>query len=140
MDLAGKVTQSLVEASRQLVVFPGAEFTRGNFKAPDLRIEPGGEVTFRHPALYRDVDVAGTFHATLYATGLVTIRAGATFTGSICGGRLVVENGAVLVADANISPEGLADAEKMKEQMESSPPGANERVVVTPTAPPGPAS
>jgi hypothetical protein len=135
VDLAGKVTNSSVEASRELILFPGAEFTRGNFKAVDLKLEAGGETIFRNPALYRNVDVIGTLTAPLYATGLVTIRASARFTGSICGGRLVVEDGATIDADANVSPEGLAEAEKMKEQMANLQPGANERVVVTAIAP-----
>jgi len=136
VDLAGKVTNSSVEASRELILFPGADFTRGNFKALDLKIEAGGEATFRNPALYRNVDVIGVLAAPLYATGLVTIRASARFTGSICGGRLIVEDGAAVSADANVGPEGLAEAEKMKEQMANVQPGANERIVVTPIAQP----
>ena len=139
VDLAGKVTNSSVEASRELILFPGAEFTRGNFNAVDLKIEAGGEATFRNPALYRNVDVIGTLIAPLYATGLVTIRASARFAGSICGGRLIVEDGATVEADVNISPEGLAEAEKMKEQTADVQPGANERIVVTAIAQPAPA-
>jgi hypothetical protein len=135
VDLAGKVSNSSVEAFRELILFPGADFTRGDFKALDLKLEAGGEATFRNPALYRNVDVMGTLAASLYSTGLVTIRASARFTGSICGGRLIVEDGATFDADANISPEGLAEAEKMKEQMANAQPGANERVVVTAIAP-----
>ena len=139
VDLAGKVSGSSVEATRELTLFPGAEFTRGDFKALDLKIEAGGEVAFKSPALYRNVDVFGTLNAPLYATGLVTIRASARFTGSICGGRLVVEDGAIVDADLNVSPEGLADAGKIKEQMESAQPGASERIVVTPVAQAAPA-
>jgi hypothetical protein len=134
VDLAGKVTNSSVEAWHELILFPGAEFTRGDFKAVDLKLEAGGEATFRNPALYRNVDVVGTLTAPLYATGLVTIRASARFTGSIVGGRLIVEDGAVVDADANISPEGLAEAERMKEQMANLRTGASERIVVTPIA------
>lgn len=139
VELAGKVTNSSVEALRELIIFPGADFTRGNFKAVDLKIEAGGALTFRNPALYQNVDVIGTFIAPLYATGLITIRAGATFTGSICGGRLIVEDGATFVAETDISPEGLAEARKMKEQMAAFQPGENERVVVTVATQPAPA-
>lgn len=140
VDLAGKVTDSSVEATRELTLFPGAEFTRGNFKAPDIKLLAGGEITFQSPALYRNVDVAGVLNAQLYATGVVTIRAGARFTGSIRGGRLVVEDGAVLDATLNISPDGLAEAEQMKETMTGAAPGAGERIVVKPVAEPAPAS
>ncbi len=140
IDLAGKVTGSSVEAFRELILYPGAEFTRGDFKAPDLKIEAGGEVVLRSPAAYRNVEVIGALKATLYATGLVTLRATAQFAGSICGGRLIVEDGAVLEADLNISPEGLAEAEKMNGQAANNPPGASERIVVTPLASPAPAT
>ncbi len=140
VDLAGKVTHSTIEATRELTLFPGAEFTRGNFKAPDIKLLAGGEITFQSPALYRNVDVGGVLHAQLYATGVVTLRAGARFTGSIRGGRLVVEDGAVLDATLNISPDGLAEAEQMKETMAGVAPGASERVVVKPVAEPEPAS
>lgn len=139
VELAGKVTSSSVEATRELILFPGADFTRGNFKAVDLKIEAGGEATFRNPMLYRNVDVIGTLVAPLYATGLVILRASARFTGSICGGRLIVEDGATLDANVNISPDGLAEAGKMKQQTVDVQPGATERIVVTPIAQPAPA-
>ena len=100
---------------------------------------PAGAVIFRNPALYRNVDVVGSLTAALYTTGLVTLRASARFNGSICGGRLIVEDGAVVDADVNISPEGLAGAEKMQEQMATFQPGANERIVVASIAQPAPA-
>ena len=140
IDLAGKVTNSSIEALRELILFPGADFTRGHIKAVDLKIEAGGKATFRDPALYRNVEVIGTFIAPLYATGLITIRTGAMFIGLIRGGRLIVEDGATFVADANISAEGLAEAEKMKEQMATFQPGATERVLVTVAPSPAPAS
>lgn len=140
VDLAGKVTNSSVEALHELVLFPGADFTRGNFKAVDLKIEAGGEVMFRNPALYRNVEVIGAFIAPLYATGLVVVRAGASFMGSVCGGRLIVEDGATFIAESNISPDGLADAKKIKEQITTFQPGANERVLVTGVVQAAPAS
>lgn len=139
VDLAGKVTNSSIEALRELILFPGADFTRGDIKAVDLKIEAGGKATFHNPALYRNVEVIGTFIAPLYATGLITIRTGATFAGLIRGGRLIVEDGATFVADTNISAEGLAEARKMNEQMATFQPGVSERVLVTVATQPAPA-
>ena len=130
VELAGQVTASSVEATRELVLFPGAEFTRGDFKALDLRLEMGGEATFVHPLLYRNVDVIGALSGPLYATGLVILRASARFTGSIHAGRLIIEDGAIVDAEMNVSPEGLAEADKLRESLVDALPGANERIVV----------
>lgn len=134
IDLAGRVKDSLAQAFNALIIHPGADYVRKEITSSDLRIEPDAVVTLKSAAAYRNVDVAGTLNTNLYATGLVTIRSTATFTGSIIGGRLVVEDGAVVSGEMNISPDGLAQAEKkFAEFKENTPPGfASERVIVPP--------
>lgn len=116
LDCAGKIGNSNVLVFNRFTVHPGSEFTRGDIQTQDLRIEPGSGVTLKSPAVFRNVDVAGSLSSTLYVTGTLTVRATASFTGSVYGGHLVVEDGAVFVASVQISPEGLAEATRMKER------------------------
>ena len=134
IELAGRIKDSLVQAFNALVIHPGADFVRKEINSNDLRIEPGAQVRLKDEAAYRHVDIAGSLHTELYATGLVTIRSTATFTGKIHSGRLVVEDGATVLADMDIGPDGLAAADKkLAAFKESAPPGfASERIIVAP--------
>lgn len=134
IDLAGRIKDSLAQAFNALIIHPGADFVRKEINSSDLRIEPGAQVRLKDAAAYRNVDIAGSLHTDLYATGLVTIRSTATFTGKIHAGRLEVEDGATVLADIDVSPDGLADAEKkLASFKENMPPGfASERIIVSP--------
>jgi cytoskeletal protein CcmA (bactofilin family) len=134
LDLAGKVSNSIVLVFNRLTVHPGSEFTRGDIDTQDLRIEPGAGITIRNPAVYRNVDVAGTLNSDLYVTGTLTVRATGSFTGSVHGGHLVVEDGATFVATVQISPDGAAEAARMKEQ--SAGAKDTERIVAAVLTPP----
>jgi cytoskeletal protein CcmA (bactofilin family) len=123
IDLAGKVVTSNLQAFGQLILHGGAEFMRKDVTSADLRLEAGGELALGGFAVYRNVDVAGVFRANLYATGRITIRSTGAVFGKVCGGHLVVEDGAALVGDIRINPDGWEQAQKKQDEfLTSSPP------------------
>ena len=127
IELHGKIKKSPSQAFGALIVHPGAEFARKDIDASDLRLAEGAEIAFKAPATYRDVEVAGKLECELYATGVVTIRAGGVFEGTIHARHLVVEDGGILLGEMNISDEGLDVARKKREEFREGPPSELEK-------------
>ncbi|MFH0953758.1 MAG: polymer-forming cytoskeletal protein [Verrucomicrobiota bacterium] len=143
IELAGKVVDSKLQVLRQLRIGPGADFVRGQVQAVDLRVEAGADVRLRNDAFYRNVEVLGRLDATLYATGTVAVRPGGCLAGTVYASRLVVDEGAGLMARPVVGPESWAETEKkMRERFSGSAsgPGDAEHVVVrsAPSAPSNP--
>lgn len=132
IELAGRIKDSLAQAFDALIIRPGADFVRKEIVSSDLRIEAGADVRLNNEAAYRHVEVYGRLRTNLYASGTVTLRAGSIFEGTIHGGHLVVEEGAILMAALNISEEGQRRAEeKFAELRENVPLAfASERIIV----------
>jgi len=139
LDLQGRLSGCNVTVFRLLTVFPGAEFVRHEIKTVDLRIEPGADLALRKESSFRNVDLAGGLKTNLYATGLVTLRAGSTFSGEVHGAHLVVEDGAVLSCSFDIRPEAAAEAEKVQKRLAAAPAPADPERIAIP-APPAPAA
>ncbi len=140
IDLAGRIKDSLAQAFDALIIRPGADFVRKEVVSSDLQVDVGAEVKLNDDAAYRNVEIAGKLQTRLYATGTATIRSGATFTGSIIGRHLVVEEGATVQAEFDISEEGLRKAQQRYAELRENPPFAfaAERIIVP--VPPEPES
>jgi cytoskeletal protein CcmA (bactofilin family) len=132
IDLSGRIKDSLAQAFDALIIRPGADFVRKEVVSSDLSVDAGAEVKLNEESAYRHVEVSGQLQTKLFATGVVTIRAGATFTGAITAGHLVVEDGATVRADLEIGAEGLEKAKKRYSDLRENPPlsWAAERIVV----------
>jgi cytoskeletal protein CcmA (bactofilin family) len=136
LDLAGKVSESTVEVFSLLTIQPGADFIRGNIRTPDVKLQPNAEMSLKNLAVFRNVEIYGTLRTHLYSTGTVTLRAGGALFGGVYGGHLVVEDGATLIGEVVIGPEGLARVEKAQTQAAMYQRDENsERVMVLSTAP-----
>lgn len=120
LELAGRMAGCEVEVFRRLTLLPGADFMKGEIRALDLRVDAGADTNFKGHAIFRNVEVIGHLQASVFASGTVTLRSTAGFTGSICAPRLVVEDGATLVGQVRVSPDSAAEVEKVREQAPSS--------------------
>lgn len=132
IDLSGRIKDSLAQAFDALIVRPGADFVRKEVVSSDLHVDTGADVKLNDDAAYRNVEISGRLQARLFATGVVTIRAGAVFSGTIIAGHLVVEEGATVQADLEISAEALEKAKKRFAELRENPPlsWASERIIV----------
>lgn len=139
IDLSGRIKDSLAQAFDALIIRPGADFVRKEIVSSDLYLDVGAEVKLNGEAAYRNVEILGRLSTDLFATGTVTIRAGAIFRGSITGGHLIVEDGAAVQATLNVCEDGLEKAKQRFADLRENPPfaWAAERVVVAvPPEPP----
>lgn len=138
IELAGRVINSAMEAYGLLVIQPGAYFRRSDIVSQDLRIDAGAAVNFRSPAVYRNVEIAGSFRGPLYATGTILIRSTGSFSGILAGEHLVVEDGAALQAEVNIGAAGLELVNQKKSELAASPPMDLDKELITVALPPEP--
>ena len=136
IDLSGRIKDSLAQAFEALIIRPGADFIRKEIVSSDLHVDVGASVKLNDDAAYRNVEMAGQLKTCLFVTGTVIIRAGAIFEGKITGRHLVIEDGAILQAELDISDEGLQRAQQRFTELRENPPisWAAERIIVA--APP----
>jgi cytoskeletal protein CcmA (bactofilin family) len=111
-DLIGAdvIVEGIIEggrarALRTLELGAGAVFSEKAVSGPDLRIAPGADFKFKQEAKYRNVEVSGTLHARLEATGVITVKPGGLLEGDIQTGHLIVEDGGGLKAQLHIGPK-----------------------------------
>lgn len=111
-DLIGAdvIVEGIIEggrarALRTLELGAGAIFSEKAVSGPDLRIASGADFKFKQDARYRNVEVSGTLHARLEATGLITVKPGGLLEGDIQTEHLVVEDGGGLKAQLHIGPK-----------------------------------
>jgi cytoskeletal protein CcmA (bactofilin family)/ribosomal protein S27E len=90
-------------AEQSLTVYPGAE-VNGTLVTPLLLIPADTTFHWREPTQCVIVDVSGEAVGNIRASNLIRVRRGARLFGSATAPNLVVEDGAVIVATANISP------------------------------------
>lgn len=103
--IEGIIEGGRARAWRVIELGAGAIFSEKAVSGIDLRIAAGAEFKFKQPAKYHDVEVLGTLHASLEATGLVTVRPGGLLGGDVCAEHLVVEDGGGLKANLQIGPK-----------------------------------
>lgn len=101
--LEGRHEGGSIKVYRRLEIAPGAVFDLNLIEAEDLVVRAGavvdgGERVMKH----RDVTIHGEVRGALEATGLVTLHAGASFSGRLKTKRLVMEDGAALEAEVEI--------------------------------------
>ena len=111
-DLIGAdvIVEGIIEggrarAVRMLELGAGAIFSEKAVSAPDLRIASGAEFKFKQDAKYRNVEIFGTLHAKLEATGVITVKPGGLLEGEVRTEHLVVEDGGGLKAMLHIGPK-----------------------------------
>lgn len=102
MVLEGVIESGNVRLMRRLEVRRGCRFSAKHTKAHDLLVADGATVTLTEPAEYRDVEVVGALHASLTATGTVTIRANGSFEGQLRTAHLILEEGGGLQAEVQV--------------------------------------
>jgi cytoskeletal protein CcmA (bactofilin family) len=103
--LEGIIEGGRARALRTLELGAGAIFSEKAVSGPDLRIASGADFKFKQEAKYRNVEIAGTLHARLEATGVITVKPGGLLEGNIQTGHLVVEDGGGLKAQLRIGPK-----------------------------------
>lgn len=103
--LEGIIEGGRARALRTLELGAGAIFSEKAVSASDLRIASGADFKFKQDAKYRNVEVLGTFHARLEATGVITVKPGGLLEGEIQTEHLVVEDGGGLKAQLHIGPK-----------------------------------
>ena len=103
--IEGIIEGGRARALRTLELGAGAIFSEKSVSGPDLRIAAGAEFKFKQPARYRNVELLGTLHARLEATGVVTVRSGGLLEGEVGTGHLIVEDGGGLKATLRIGPK-----------------------------------
>lgn len=108
LELRGKVTGGTIRVQRRIEIFAGSDPDVALLSARDWILHEGTQLTF-DTLQCRDIDIGGTVKATVKSTGLVIIRAGAVFRGSITAPRLIVEEGATLAADLRIGKESRSE-------------------------------
>jgi len=101
----GIIEGGRARALRTLELGAGAIFSEKAVSGPDLRIATGADFKFKQEAKYRNVEVSGTLHARLEATGVVTVKPGGLLEGDIQTEHLVVEDGGGLKAQLHIGPK-----------------------------------
>ncbi len=101
----GIIEGGRARALRMLELGAGAIFSEKAISAPDLRIGPGAEFTFKQEAKYRHVEIFGALNARLVATGVITVKAGGLLEGDIRAEHLVVEDGGGLKATLRVAPK-----------------------------------
>lgn len=110
--IEGIIEGGRARALRTIEFGAGAIFSEKAVSAPDLRIATGAEFRFKQEAKYRNVEILGTFHAKIEATGVVIVRSGGLLEGEVQTEHLVVEDGGGLKATLRIGarseevPEG----------------------------------
>ena len=100
--LEGELKGGRLKATRELQLGPGAKFTDDRVSAQNLNILAGAKITCRGTIEYQNVTVSGTLKANLKASGLVTIKTGGTFSGSLQAEHLQVEDGGGLKAKLTV--------------------------------------
>ena len=100
----GIIEGGRARALRLLELGAGAIFSEKAVSAPDLRIAPGAKFKFKREAAYHNVEILGTLHAKLDATGVVMVKAGGLLEGEVRAGHLIVEEGGGLRAALHIAP------------------------------------
>jgi cytoskeletal protein CcmA (bactofilin family) len=103
--LEGIIEGGRARALRTLELGAGAIFSEKAVSGPDLRIATGADFKFKQEAKYRNVEVSGTLHARLEATGVITVKPGGLLEGDIQTEHLVVEDGGGLKAQLRIGPK-----------------------------------
>lgn len=103
--LEGIIEGGRARALRTLELGAGAIFSEKAVSGPDLRIAMGADFKFKQEAKYRNVEVLGTLHARLEATGVITVKPGGLLEGDIQTEHLVVEDGGGLKAQLRIGPK-----------------------------------
>ncbi|MBN1670529.1 MAG: polymer-forming cytoskeletal protein [Kiritimatiellae bacterium] len=96
--LEGTVRAGTVQAFRRLELRAGAVFPEHLIQAKDLIIAAKSSFRLEQDARCRDLDVHGELDATVYAEGLVTVRANGRLRGEIHTAHLNVEDGGRLEA------------------------------------------
>jgi cytoskeletal protein CcmA (bactofilin family) len=117
--LEGIIEGGRARALRVIELGAGAIFSEKAVSAPDLRIAPGADFKFKQEARYRNVEILGTLHAKLEATGVITVKPGGLLEGDVQTEHLVVEDGGGLKAMLRIGPRTEAVPEN--EDVSSSP-------------------
>ncbi len=117
--LEGIIEGGRARAVRVIELGAGAIFSEKAVSAPDLRIATGAEFKFKQEARYRNVEILGTLHAKLEATGVITIKPGGLLEGDVQTEHLVVEDGGGLNATLRIGPRPEARPRKMKKSLRS---------------------
>jgi cytoskeletal protein CcmA (bactofilin family) len=102
--LEGIIEGGRARALRVIELGAGAIFSEKAVSGPDLRIAPGAEFKFKQEARYRNVEILGTLHAKLEATGVVTVKPGGLLEGDVQTEHLIVEDGGGLKAMLRIGP------------------------------------
>jgi hypothetical protein len=103
--LEGIIEGGRARALRTLELGAGAIFSEKAVSGPDLRIASGADFKFKQVAKYRNVEISGTLHARLEATGVITVKPGGLLEGEIQTEHLVVEDGGGLKAQLHIGPK-----------------------------------
>lgn len=109
--LEGIIEGGRARALRLLELGAGAIFSEKAVSGPDLRIASGADFKFKQEAKYRNVEVLGTLHARLEATGVITIKPGGLLEGDIQTEHLIVEDGGGLKAQLHIGPKAIPSPE-----------------------------
>ncbi len=96
--VGGDARQATLEATRRLELAPGGLVDWRTCSMQDIWIRPDTMLVLKEPLTARQFVIAGTLRGSIRADECVTIRAGATVTGSLVSPRLVMEDGAFLKA------------------------------------------
>ena len=110
--LQGTVISGRLHAHKTLELAPGASFPPASIEARHLRVATGMSILFKGAIEFENVDILGTLDATLTAHGLVTIRSGGHFHGTLRTGHLSVEEGGGLTATVDIGPTRVPTFER----------------------------
>lgn len=102
--LAGRVEEGLLNALRGLEIEAGGACPESKMRFGELRVGPGARIVFAEPVACRGLEVAGEIEGALSVAGLAAVRATGCLRGTLDCARLVVEDGAGLVARVSVQP------------------------------------
>ncbi len=109
--LEGIIEGGRARALRTIELGAGAIFSEKAVSAPDLRIAVGADFKFKQVMKYRNIELFGALHASLEATGVITVKPGGLLEGEVRSEHLVVEDGGGLKAMLRIGPKAEAAPE-----------------------------
>ncbi len=103
--LEGSIAGGKVEAFGRLELHPGGQFDPAAVDARDLVVAPDAEPVFYEELTFRNIEIGGRLTGAICATGVVRVRSGGMFCGSLRSHCLTVDDGGALKADLNITPQ-----------------------------------
>ncbi len=107
LRLHGRVEGGQLNVRRRLEIYAGASLDLAAVTFRDLAVNAGMVLVPAGPVVCRDITIAGELEAAVECSGLVTVKAGGLFRGTLRAPRLAVEDGAALDADVAV---GAAEA------------------------------